>query len=252
AQQEEYTAYLENAMNAINKWDTEHFQTNFKYFVTALDRDNITPETLTDKNFNLFSDCLYYGIAGYLLTPEELKINIIDFLNYDIENRPENMTLLGNLYMMGAGVSKDFEKARYLLEKADNLNNARAAYLLGNLYAFGQGVSRDYAKAREYYQKATDSGNLTGAVFLAMSYLNGDTFGLSKNVKKAIQIYKMALGFENALEYEKVSVMYNLGLVYQNKLSDKKEAEKWFQKACDIGYGFGADLSCGELKKSTK
>src|SRR5690606_41249596 len=91
--------------------------------------------------------------------------------NYDIENRPENMALLGNLYLMGAGVSKDFEKARYWLEKADNLNNARAAYLLGNLYAFGQGVSRDYAKAREYYQKATDSGNLTGAVLLAMSYL---------------------------------------------------------------------------------
>src|SRR5690606_7576904 len=170
AKQQPSTSSLKNAMNAINKWDTEHFQTNFKYFVTALDRDNITPETLTDKNFNLFSDCLYYGIAGYLLTPEELKINIIDFLNYDIENRPENMALLGNLYLIEAGDTKDLKKARYWFEKADNINNERTADLIGNLYAFGEGVRRDYEKEREYYQKAADLGILTGSVFLAMSY----------------------------------------------------------------------------------
>jgi len=200
AQQEEYTEFLQNAMNAIDKWDRKEFETNIRYFVVALDRDEITPETLTKENFDLLSECIFSGIGSEFITAENLKTDIIRFLGYDIENHPSNMGVLGSLYLAGTGMEQDFEKARSWFEKGAEQNDAWCNYKLGVIYSSGiLGVEKDMEKARSYYQKAAGLGNANAAGNLASYYMNGKFYGWKTDIPKAIELYKQAI--EKADDY---------------------------------------------------
>lgn len=64
---------------------------------------------------------------------------------------------LGELYLNGEGVPKDYDKAREYLEKATD-EGGRVFWDLGVMYAKGLGVLVDKAQAAKYYQLACDKG----------------------------------------------------------------------------------------------
>ncbi|HWA43314.1 MAG TPA: SEL1-like repeat protein [Hypericibacter adhaerens] len=78
------------------------------------------------------------------------------------QNYADAQAALGELYMQGDGVPKDYAEAQRLLRLAADGGVSWAMKDLGDIYAQGLGVSKDIEEARRWYQKAADKGN-TGA-----------------------------------------------------------------------------------------
>ena len=55
------------------------------------------------------------------------------------------------------GISQDYVHARQWYEKAISLGESGAMVNLGNIYLAGLGVPRDYAQALQLYQRAANA-----------------------------------------------------------------------------------------------
>src|SRR5699024_12317421 len=66
---------------------------------------------------------------------------------------------LGSMYVWGIGAERDYEKAKYWLEKSANANYDKAQFTLGMLYEHGYGVTKNPSKATQWYRKACDNNN---------------------------------------------------------------------------------------------
>jgi hypothetical protein len=73
---------------------------------------------------------------------------------------------LGELYLYGRGVQKDYVEAMKWFLKASR-SSERANYNLGSIYEKGLGVPQDLGKARSYYQVAQSKGSLSAKNKLA-------------------------------------------------------------------------------------
>ena len=124
---------------------------------------------------------------------------------------------LGKAYYL----TLDYKNAlKYFLLIKENMNDREALYY--NIARSYRGV-RDYSNAVVYLQKAINEGVSP----LAASYygLLGDSFeNLSKN-EDANKAYKKGLDFEND-----GSLLYNIALVYETKLNDKKNAISYYEQ----------------------
>ena len=124
---------------------------------------------------------------------------------------------LGKAYYL----TLDYKNAlKYFLLIKENLNDQEALYY--NIARSYRGV-RDYKNAVVYLQKAIKEGVSP----LVASYygLLGDSFeNLSKN-EDANKAYKKGLDFEND-----GSLLYNIALVYETKLNDKKNAISYYEQ----------------------
>jgi len=111
-EQEEYTAYLEQALEAVNNKDVKGFSTNFSYFSTAIEQEYVTPEILTKENFELYTQCLLSALNEGYLSWQYFNPGNVKFLEYDVDNHPENMILLAYLYLTGnTNIPQDTDKA---------------------------------------------------------------------------------------------------------------------------------------------
>lgn len=70
---------------------------------------------------------------------------------------------LSSMYETGTGCKEDKSKALGLLEKAANGGVAFAQCKLGDMYMSGNGVSRDYTKAAQYYLLAEAQNHLSAS-----------------------------------------------------------------------------------------
>jgi tetratricopeptide (TPR) repeat protein len=124
---------------------------------------------------------------------------------------------LGKAYYL----TLDYKNAlKYFLLIKENMNDQEALYY--NIARSYRGV-RDYKNAVVYLQKAIKEGVSP----LVASYygLLGDSFeNLSKN-EDANKAYKKGLDFEND-----GSLLYNIALVYETKLNDKKNAISYYEQ----------------------
>lgn len=280
AQQEEYTVYLELALEAALNKDEKNFKTNLLYFSTAIERDKITPELLTEKNFKLYSKGLYNAFVNKLEISEDLSEQAFEFLNYKTEDYPENMASLGYLYALGIGVPKDYHIAKKWFEKAAlkgqqvamfNLgllyingwgvesNDQKAfewfeksafteypdaMYNLGVLYSQGRGVSMDLTAAAYWFKKAAETGMASAMFNLAYCYYYGD--GLPRDYGSAKYWLE-----KNLEEEENPQAMGMLAFIYRNGLETPKDLDKaliLYAQACSLGDNY----SCEDYNKYKK
>lgn len=158
AQQEEYTAFLNQAMEAVENFDEEKFNESLNVFFNSMETDMVSAETLSISNANLLSDCLYELSKKYfLLSDSSSLIRAIPFLNYDLENNSQNMFIMGYMYERGYGVDEDISSAIQWFEKSAEKGNTEAMNRLGTIYY--QRIADD-EKAKEWYKKACDAGML--------------------------------------------------------------------------------------------
>src|SRR5690606_31392266 len=111
AQEDDYIDFLNNALASASKGDQKGFTSNLTYFSVAIQKDKITPETLSKSSMNLYTKCLYEALIQQFSLSNELSQQAIEFLKYDIDNRPENMFSLAYLYHYGLGVKQDYKEA---------------------------------------------------------------------------------------------------------------------------------------------
>lgn len=267
AQQEEYTAYLELALEATLNHDEKTFHTNLRYFSTAIERDKITPELLTEKNFKLYSKNLYNAIVNKFKFSQDLGEKAFEFLNYKTEEYPDNMASLGYLYALGIGVEQDYyiaknwfekaalkgqkvamynlgllyingwgvesndQKAFEWFEKSAFIEYPEAMYNLGVLYSFGRGTERDLSAAFYWYKKAAETGMASAMFNLAYCYYYGDgipgDYALAKHWLE-----------KNLEQEENPHAMGMLAFIYRNGLETPKDLDKalsLYAQACNLG-----------------
>ena len=96
-------------------------------------------------------------LEGYNGLPNEIEA--VQWFKKAVANGDDGaMNTLGVLYLRGAGVQQNFDKAYDLLHAAAMDGFARAMCNLGDMYLQGLGRFRDAEKALEWYQKASKKG----------------------------------------------------------------------------------------------
>jgi TPR repeat protein len=75
------------------------------------------------------------------------------------QNDAKAMTILGNCYLEGRGVSEDENKAVSYYQKAVKQKYWEAEFQLGLCYQLGLGVKENLATARKWYKKAIENPN---------------------------------------------------------------------------------------------
>ena len=137
---------------------------------------------------------------------------------------------LGWMYANGTGVAKDYEEAVKWYRKAAEQGNAAAQDNLGRMYQNGWGVPKDYGEAVKWCKKSADQGNSYAQNNLGGCAENG--IGVPKEYAEAVKWYMKAAENGNSV------AQYNLGRMYKNGNGVAKGqagARKWFQKAADQG-----------------
>lgn len=102
------------------------------------------------------------------------------------------MNNIGNLYLHGKGVEKDYDKAFAWYQKATELSgNAAAECSLGMCYQYGYGTKIDYEKARGFYEASAKQG--FGLAYYRMGLLYEQGLGVVKDIRIAKQYFGEAL-----------------------------------------------------------
>lgn len=141
---------------------------------------------------------------------------------------------------------EDLERAVYAndrpkmiayLQKMGQMGNAHVLFALGEL-------SRDThpKQAIAYYQQAAKKGDADAYHALGFLYEAG-LLGVSKNMQKAIKYYKKGGALGNPVCFHILGTIYDTA---QGVPKDRKKAQAYFLKACDLGL----KMSCGLLKVS--
>jgi TPR repeat protein len=115
-------------------------------------------------------------------TPEES----IQLLTPEAERGDgEAALLLGDMYLYGRGVPRDYQTARRWLEMAAKDGRSQAFFNLGAIYDKALGVDRDASQAIKWFTLAADQRDPDAQLNLALFYIKGD--GVPKNVATAEQ-----------------------------------------------------------------
>jgi len=97
----------------------------------------------------------------------------------------EAALLLGNMYLYGRGVARDYPPARKWLDIAAKDGHSDALFNLGAIYDKALGVDRDAPQAVKWFTLAADQRDPEAQLNLALFYIKGD--GVPKDVASAEQ-----------------------------------------------------------------
>jgi TPR repeat protein len=90
---------------------------------------------------------------------------------------------LGNLYLKGTGVARNFAQARKWLEAAANNGNPLAMHNLAVLYGGSEGRKPDYVRASDWFRRAAEQGVVDSMFNLGLAYADG--LGVEKDIIQA-------------------------------------------------------------------
>ncbi|MBF0175562.1 MAG: sel1 repeat family protein [Magnetococcales bacterium] len=90
---------------------------------------------------------------------------------------------LGNMYLAGEGVQKDYVAAMYWFRQAAEQGDAEAQNGIGTLYDNGKGVPRDFLEAARWFRLAARQGHVLARRNLGWMYEKGQ--GLPKDYVKS-------------------------------------------------------------------
>ncbi|MBM3553624.1 MAG: sel1 repeat family protein [Alphaproteobacteria bacterium] len=97
---------------------------------------------------------------------------------------------LGNLYLKGAGVARNFMQARKWLETAANNGDAFAMHNLAVLYSGGEGRKPDHVRASDWFRRAAECGVVDSMFNLGLAYADG--LGVEKDLIQAYAWFSLA------------------------------------------------------------
>lgn len=157
---------------------------------------------------------------------------------------------------------QNFEKMFFWMHKAAEAGNAEAMNNVADMYIKGAGTTKDEVKANEWYHKAAEAGNFLSIRHVAWAAYDKEDYKTSLNwFLKAVEggdaesmaiagtFYASGLGTEKnmneayklwlkAAELNQPSAMYNIGGLYDDGLltGTKADAAAWYKKAASLGH----------------
>ncbi|GEM_PF-3374223 len=125
---------------------------------------------------------------------------------------------LGNMYLKGLGIQKDWYQAAYWFKKAAEKGSIRAQNNLGVLFAQDKELMGDKAQSFSYYQSAAQQGHAIAQYNLGMAYLEGTL--TTKNTA-------LAWKWLNSAKAQKVvAATYQIALMYEQGIHISKNDAK--------------------------
>lgn len=121
---------------------------------------------------------------------------------------------LAELYMKGAFVEKNPNKAFDYYKMAALGGDMKAQYQIGKMYLTGQGIPQDYANATKWLSRSANQGYLLAQVDLAELYANDK---ILKNTQNAYAWYSIIAAFNSDKIGQKAAEKRDL-LLKDNKL----------------------------------
>ena len=131
--------------------------------------------------------------ALHLLALADLRISQCDeavkSLNKAIsQNYSPSMTALGQLYVDGGCVKRDFATGFDWLKKAAAGGDGEADFLIGDAYEQGRGVAADQTKSTEWFRKGAQIGDPPSQNKLAIRLAEG--IGTRKDIPKTVELFR--------------------------------------------------------------
>lgn len=136
--------------------------------------------------------------------------------------------ILGNLYMCGFCIPKDYPQGLQFLRQAEIQNYPTALNTLGTSYFIGVGVDKDYNRAVDYYQRATVLSYPSSMAALAKLYEEGLDGVLEKDERRSIELYEEAARLGD--------LQAKLSLVNKYETIDSRRARELLEECRDKNY----------------
>ncbi len=137
---------------------------------------------------------------------------------------------LGDMYLSGRGVERNYDEALKWLRKAADQDDADAKVDLGIMYSKGWGVPQDYLDALQWFYQAGSKGNRDGQYHLGIVYLRGE--GVTSD-------YTLALDWlRKAVAHGSRDAEFELGRLYRDGIAVERNpaaALDWLGKAAAQG-----------------
>jgi TPR repeat protein/serine/threonine protein kinase len=133
---------------------------------------------------------------------------------------------LGNMYLRGQGVAKDYGEALKWLRKAAEQGDTDAKLAVGTMYAKGDGVAQDYVEALQWFSQAASKGNRDAEYAISRMYLTGE--GVAQNYGVALEWLRKAASQGSRDAECELGRLYLFG---EGVPQDYGEALEWLQKA---------------------
>lgn len=143
---------------------------------------------------------------------------------------PEAMNALGNMYLNGHGVKKNWKAAAALFSIATRIGNPEAMCNLGLMYLTGKGVPHDVWKAYQLYKQAADSNCVLGCACAGYSLYKG--LGVQQSYPQAIEYFQRGASKGDG------NCLFMLGNCYMKGYGveqDTKKANDYFKQAAAKG-----------------
>jgi TPR repeat protein len=164
----------------------------------------------------------------------------------------------GGMYFQGLGTSRDFLKAFRLLRQAaqNGKSSPESQRILAQAYLLGSGIPKNYEKARYWYDRAAESGDKEAQNELGFMYYIGN--GVERNVAKATRYFREAARQGLPLAQYNMGIIYYTGNGVEQ--ADLIQAYAWFNLAAAQGLpqalaarqSLESALSPGELKEAQR
>lgn len=100
------------------------------------------------------ADTLYEGISEHNRGNHTYTLNLLRPMAESGDATAQG--LLGQMYLRGEGVKRNYKQALKWCTLAANQGNINAQANLGLMYGHGKGVSQDYHKALKWYRLAAE------------------------------------------------------------------------------------------------
>jgi|CZKS01.1.fsa_nt_gi TPR repeat protein/class 3 adenylate cyclase len=142
-----------------------------------------------------------------------------------------SMAAIGQLYLAGDGVKKDYDEAMNWLRRAADGGSSFGMWKVGILYQNGWGAHRDHKEAKSWYTKAADAGEDRANVSIGLLYQHG--WGVPKDYVEARRWYLKASAAGDSLAMSYIGKLYEQGGSGVSK--DKDYAISWYRKAAAAG-----------------
>jgi uncharacterized protein len=148
------------------------------------------------------------------------------------EKVTEDCVTLASMYMMGAGVERDAERAAGMFRAACNEGSARGCMRLGD--AYHDGVLKGDIDEIDSYKRACDAGANQGCVVAGKAYLSGR--GVGADPVFAAALFKRVCEKGNAAACFELAQQYSSG---EGVTKNPARASELFDKACKLGLDAG-------------
>ena len=166
--------------HAAELFNKGYYQVSSQYFLSFALENNASAQYIVG---------MFYLDGNYGLDAD--TIQALNWINKAVDQGYDvAQVALANLYIEGAIVPKDFDRALKLLEQSATQGNAAAMNNLGWMYEKGNGVSRNDQKALHYYQEAAKKNFSTAFFHLGQFYEQGRIVTMDKEL--AQHYYELA------------------------------------------------------------